>query len=119
MFCLLIFSSQLSKLIDHSKCFDCCAPEMALVRKIIGNAKPRLALFKEYAKAELAPPLTPAELKGCAKAFGHLGQSIVKGRFLLNTTASAATNLLVGVEIVCWFFFGEILGRRSIIGYNV
>lgn len=92
---------------------------MALVRKIIGNAKPRLALFKEYAKAELAPPLTPAELKGCAKAFGHLGQSIVKGRFLLNTTASAGTNLLIVFEIAGWFYIGECIGKRSLIGYNV
>ena len=51
---------------------------MALVRKIIGNVKPRLAHFKAYAQAELAPP-SPAELMGAAKAAGHLGQSIVKG----------------------------------------
>ena len=63
---------------------------MALVRKIIGNAKPRLALFKEYAKAELAPPLTPTELKGCAKAFGHLGQSIVKGNHSPRTICGKA-----------------------------
>ena len=55
---------------------------MAFVKKIIGNAKPRLALFKTYAKAELAPPLTPSEFKGVAKAMGHLGQSIIKGNWV-------------------------------------
>jgi len=91
----------------------------ALARKVMGNAKPRWALFKTYAKAELAPPLSPGELLGVTKAAGHLGTSIVKGRFLLNTTSSAATNVLIGAEIAMWFYVGEIIGRRSLIGYNV
>lgn len=92
---------------------------MALVKKMIGNAKPRWALFMTYAKAELAPPLAPSELIGAVRAAGHLGQSVIKGRFLLNTTASAATNALILVEIGCWFYLGECIGRGSLIGYNV
>ena len=51
-----------------------------MVKKMIGNAKPRWALFMTYAKAELAPPLAPSELIGAVRAAGHLGQSVIKGK---------------------------------------
>lgn len=35
------------------------------------------------------------------------------------TTKEAVQNSLVGLEIACWFFVGEMIGRRSIIGYKV
>ena len=28
-------------------------------------------------------------------------------------------NVLVGLEIGCWFIVGEMIGRRSIIGYKI
>jgi len=31
----------------------------------------------------------------------------------------AAKKGLVAVEVCCWFYVGEIIGRRSLIGYNV
>ena len=43
----------------------------------MANAKPRLAVFGHYAKAELAPPLTPAELGQVAKGLSDVGSSIV------------------------------------------
>merc|ERR1712142_821105 len=93
--------------------------KMAFFGRIINNAKPRWALFKTYAKAELAPPLSGPELLGVARAAGDLGMSVVKGRFLLNTTKTAAVNVLIGAEIAMWFYVGEVIGRGSLIGYNV
>jgi F-type H+-transporting ATPase subunit g len=31
----------------------------------------------------------------------------------------AALNTLVAVEVGCWFYVGEIIGRASLIGYSV
>jgi len=90
----------------------------ATVRTVVGNVKPRLNVFKTYFWAELAPP-SPSEFLGAFRAAGDLPMSIIKGRFLLNTTSQAATNLLIGAEIAGCFFIGEVIGRRSLIGYNV
>jgi len=92
---------------------------MAFVGRIIANAKPRLAVFGHYAKAELAPPLSPAELGAVAKGLSDVGSSIVTGRFLTNTVKDAAVKTLIGAEIVLWFYAGEIIGRQSLIGYDV
>lgn len=92
---------------------------MALVRTVVANVKPRLALFKTYAKSELVPPFRPAELIDAAKAAGQLGTSLIKGRCLLFTPKDALTNFLVLLEIGGWGYVGEIIGRRSLIGYDV
>ena len=31
----------------------------------------------------------------------------------------AAVNTLIGIEVACWFFVGECLGKRSLVGYNI
>lgn len=31
----------------------------------------------------------------------------------------AGVSALVGIEIACWFFLGEIIGRRHFVGYYV
>ena len=41
------------------------------------------------------------------------------GAFLEKPMKEAIPSALVGVEIFCWFIFGEIIGRKSIIGYKV
>ena len=41
------------------------------------------------------------------------------GKFLDVTVKEAAANTLVVAEIAFWFYVGEIVGRRSLIGYNV
>jgi len=92
---------------------------MAFLGRMVANAKPRLQVFAHYAKAELAPPLTPAELGQVAKGLGNVGTSLATGRFLTNTTKEAAVKVLVGAEIACWFYVGEIIGRGSLIGYDV
>ena len=31
----------------------------------------------------------------------------------------AAANTLVAVEVVCWFYIGECIGKRALVGYHV
>ena len=44
---------------------------------------------------------------------------ISQGRFLTNTVKDAAVKTLIGAEIVLWFYAGEVIGRQSLIGYDV
>ena len=44
--------------------------------------------------------------------------SAKKLKFLDVTVKEAAANTLVALEIACWFWVGEIIGRRNIRGYN-
>ncbi len=37
----------------------------------------------------------------------------------LSLFQEAWINTLVTAEVVCWFFVGECIGKRSLIGYNV
>lgn len=67
---------------------------------------------------ELGPPM-PSQMAEVKKGFGNLYRSTMSGKFLDMTATEATKNTLVTVEIACWFFIGEILGRRSLIGYKV
>ena len=31
----------------------------------------------------------------------------------------ATINTLVTIEVACWFFVGEIIGKGTVIGYNI
>ncbi len=35
------------------------------------------------------------------------------------TVTQATKNALVTTEVICWFFIGEIIGRKSLIGYDM
>lgn len=74
--------------------------------------------FWGHAKVELSPP-SPAQWPEVKKGFSQVFQSAVTGKFLNLTVKEASKKALVGVEIVCWFFVGEMIGRRSIVGYKV
>ena len=71
-----------------------------------------------HTRVELTPPglfQWPKISQGLAKVW----ETGVTGRFMMKTTREAMQNTLVGLEIACWFFVGEMIGRRSIIGYKV
>ena len=64
---------------------------------------------------ELRPP-TPAEIP---RAIRDLVR-IVKGRNWKNVTMrEACLNTLVTTEVICWFFVGEVIGKGTLIGYQV
>jgi hypothetical protein len=49
----------------------------------------------------------------------QLLDSAKKMKFLDVTVKEAVANALVAVEIGCWFYLGEMIGRRHIIGYSI
>ena len=48
-----------------------------------------------------------------------LMNSTLSGKFLECSMKEVTKNTLVAVEIACWFYVGEMIGRKSIIGYKV
>lgn len=82
------------------------------------RSQPHLSTIWRHVRLEMAPPM-PSEFPQIQKSFINLKNSLVKGKFLNLTTKEAAANTLVGVEIFFWFIVGEMIGRKSVVGYNV
>ncbi|XP_041523845.1 ATP synthase subunit g, mitochondrial-like [Microtus oregoni] len=85
-----------------------------LVSAAVTYSKPRLATFWQYAKVELVPP-TPAAIQSAKKVI----QSAKTGSFKHLTVKEAVLNGLVATEVWMWFYVGEIIGKRGIVGYDV
>ncbi|XP_077867068.1 ATP synthase F(0) complex subunit g, mitochondrial-like [Saccoglossus kowalevskii] len=91
-------------------------PKLAL--NVANWSKPRLSKFWYYAKVELIPP-TPAEFPKISKGISDIVASAKTGKWKQLTVREAWLNTLVAVEVCFWFFIGEQIGRRSLIGYNI
>ncbi|XP_008049033.1 ATP synthase subunit g, mitochondrial [Carlito syrichta] len=89
-----------------------------LVNAAVTYSKPRLATFWSYAKVELVPP-TPAEIPRAIQSLKKIINSAQTGSFKQLTVKEAVLNGLVATEVWMWFYVGEIIGKRGIIGYNV
>ncbi|VDM33683.1 unnamed protein product [Hydatigera taeniaeformis] len=78
---------------------------------------PALIKFSKYAKVELRPP-TVSELTPALEE----GRSIINffrsGAWKQKTVKDFALDTAVAIEVLMWFFVGEIIGRRSLIGYK-
>merc|ERR1712142_446963 len=88
-----------------------------MLKGAVDAASPRLATFGKYAAVELTPP-SPAELGGVASGLGNIVKG-AQGGWKNLTTKEAALNTLVAIEVVCWFYIGECIGKRAIVGYHV
>ncbi|KAH8325891.1 hypothetical protein KR067_009729, partial [Drosophila pandora] len=96
--------------------------------ELIVAGRPKFEEFLKYAKVELTPPMpadfktlkktaeaTAKEAKNVKNAKGkaqRLGLGQVKVR-------DAWLNILVTVEVITWFYMGEVIGRRHFVGYKV
>ena len=81
-------------------------------------AKPKLREFNRFAKTELYPP-TPADIPAIIKGFSNLVSGTMSMRWTRLPVKEAWLNTLIGIEVMCWFFVGEVIGKRNLIGYNV
>lgn len=66
----------------------------------------------------MAPPKM-SDWPAIKKSFMGLKDASLAGKFVDVTVKQACVNTLVAAEIAFWFYVGEIIGRRSLIGYNV
>jgi len=81
-------------------------------------AAPRFATFVKYGKVELTPP-SPAEIPVAIGQAGQLVKSAMTFKWTQLTVREAWLNTLVAVEVGCWFFIGECIGKGSLVAYKV
>ena len=91
---------------------------LVLVKAAVTYSKPRLATFWYYAKVKLVPP-TPAEIPIAIQSLKNIINSAKTGNFKQLTVKEALLNGLVATEVWMWFYVGEIIGKRGIVGYDV
>ena len=80
-------------------------------------AKPKLREFNRFARTELYPP-TPAELPQVVSGFGQLVRAAKNGHWKNTTVKEAWINTLITIEVICWYFVGEVIGKRHVRGYD-
>merc|ERR1711915_1113058 len=107
--CLLLHNETMSKLIARIP---------ALAKAGVEAATPKLNTFVHYAKVELVPP-SPGELGAATAGLANIVKSAQSGAWKNLTVKQATLNTLVAVEVLCWFFIGECIGKGTIVGYQV
>ena len=78
----------------------------------------RSQLLKGVFSKELAPP-KQAEWPAVKADFNKVVQAIQSGAYKQLSVREAAVYSAVALEVVFWFFVGEMIGRRYIFGYLV
>ncbi|XP_064594879.1 ATP synthase subunit g, mitochondrial-like isoform X1 [Liolophura sinensis] len=91
-------------------------PEMA--KGAVAFSRPKLQTFWKYARVEMKPP-TLSDLPQIQQGIQNLAVAVRSGKWKQLTVKEAWLNTLISLEIVCWFFVGEIIGKRSIVGYHI
>ncbi|XP_044747838.1 ATP synthase subunit g, mitochondrial [Coccinella septempunctata] len=89
-----------------------------LAGRLLEEARPKFDVFMKYAKVELSPP-SPADIPQIRSGIARLVQSAKAGAWKQTTVREAWLNTLVTVEVLCWFYVGECIGKRHIVGYQV
>ncbi|XP_067618675.1 ATP synthase subunit g, mitochondrial [Eurosta solidaginis] len=89
-----------------------------LVNKLLAEAKPQLNIFMKYAKVELTPP-TPGDIPAIRQGIGRLITGARTGAWKKLTVREAWLNTLVAMEVGFWFYIGECIGKRHLVGYDV
>lgn len=85
---------------------------------LLVQARPQLDVFLKYAKVELTPP-TPADIPAIRQGLGNLIKGAKTGSYKNLSVKEAWLNTLVTAEVIFWFYIGECIGKRHIVGYNV
>ncbi|GAB1606099.1 ATP synthase subunit g, mitochondrial-like [Argonauta hians] len=85
---------------------------------LVKKAQPGLQTFVRYARVELTPP-SFSDMPKVSQGFANLTTGLKTGKWKNLTVKEGFLNSLVAVEIMCWFFIGEIIGKGSLVGYNI
>ncbi|XP_022187874.2 ATP synthase subunit g, mitochondrial [Nilaparvata lugens] len=88
-----------------------------ILKGLMDAAKPNLATFLRYAKAELTPP-SPRDIGRVREGINDIVCGAKNGRWKELTVKEAWLNTLVATEVACWFFVGEVIGRGHFVGYK-
>jgi len=89
-----------------------------LFKQALVDGKPKFQTFLKYAKVELTPP-SPGDIPAIRQGIGKLISGASSGRWKQLSVKEAWLNTLVGIEVLCWFYVGECIGKRHIVGYEV
>nr|XP_003705829.1 PREDICTED: ATP synthase subunit g, mitochondrial [Megachile rotundata] len=89
-----------------------------VTKTAITTARPALKKFVYYAKVELVPPKI-SDIPAIRHDIQRLVSAAKNKRFLELPVREVWLNTLVTLEVLCWFFIGECIGKRHIIGYKV
>ncbi|CAG4950456.1 unnamed protein product [Parnassius apollo] len=90
----------------------------SMMSSAIAQARPKFNIFMKYARVELAPPKI-SEIPQIKAGISKLLTSAKTGAWKQQTVKQATLNTLVGAEVLFWFFVGECIGKRHIVGYKV
>ncbi|CAH2256737.1 jg10965 [Pararge aegeria aegeria] len=90
----------------------------SLMNSALAAARPKFNIFLQYAKVELAPPKL-SEIPQIRAGIGKLLSSAKSGAWRNQTVKQATLNTFVGMEVIFWFYVGECIGKRHIVGYKV
>jgi F-type H+-transporting ATPase subunit g len=85
---------------------------------ILAEGRPKFATFLRYAKVELTPP-SPADIPAIKNGLVKVISGAKTGAWKNLTVREAWLNTLVAMEICFWFYAGECIGKRHIVGYKV
>ena len=82
------------------------------------QARPKFHIFMKYAKVELTPP-TPGDIPAIRNGIANLIKGARTGSYKNLTVREAWLNGLIAMEVCFWFYVGECIGKRHIVGYKV
>ncbi|XP_055298409.1 ATP synthase subunit g, mitochondrial [Sitodiplosis mosellana] len=88
------------------------------INNLIVASRPRLQVAAKYALVELTPPKV-SDIPAIRSGLGKLISGAKNGAWKNTTVREAWLNTLVTVEVLCWFFVGECIGKRHYVGYDV
>lgn len=92
--------------------------KVSLISSFIATAKPNLQTFVKYAKVELTPPKL-SDLPEVKNEISKMIQTARTGRWKSITVKDATLKSLIFLEVYMWFYVGECIGKRHLIGYDI
>lgn len=93
-------------------------PPPPLCAALLAQGRPKFQTFLKYAAVELTPP-KPSDIPAIRQGLGRLISGAKNGTWKNLTVRDAWLNTLVGAEVFFWFYVGECIGKRHLVGYDV